>query len=107
MMGMAFVAILANLRFAMSVGAFYTSLGFSLAGMTYPDMAMPLFVRIYSSLLPVKPYVNLLVDQAMKGFDYKYDLMYLLWMIVIALFGFNFISVLKKNVYNEELWYQI
>lgn len=107
LMGMAFVAILSNLRFAMSVGAFYTSLGFSLAGMTYPDMAMPLFVRIYSSLLPVKPYVNLIVDQAMKGFSFRYDLIYLFWMVLIALFGFSFIFILKKNVYNEDLWYQI
>lgn len=107
MMGMAFVAMLSNLRFAMSVGAFYTSLGFSLAGMTYPDMAMPLFVRIYSSLLPVKPYVNLIVDQAMKGFNCKYDLIYLFWMILILAFGFSFIVFLKKNVYNEDLWYQI
>lgn len=106
-MGIAFVAILANLRFAMSVGAFYTSLGFSLAGMTYPDMAMPLFVRIYSSLLPVKPYVNLIVDQAMKGINYKYDLIYLFWIILILLFGFSFIFILKKKVYNEDLWYQI
>lgn len=107
MMGMMFVALLSNLRCAMSVGAFYTSLGFSLAGMTYPDMAMPLIVKIYSSILPVKPYVNLLVDQAMKGFCFKYDLIYLFWMFLIALFGFSFIFILKKNVYNEELWYQI
>lgn len=107
MMGMAFVAILSNLRFAMSVGAFYTSLGFSLAGMTYPNMAMPLFVKIYSSILPVKPYVNLIIDQALKGFNFRYDLIYLFWIILIALFGFSFIFILKKNVYNEDLWYQI
>lgn len=106
-MGMAFISLLSNLRFAMSVGAFYTSLGFSLAGMTYPNMAMPLFVKVYSSILPVKPYVNLIVDQAMKGFSFKYDLIYLFWMILIALFGFLFIIILKRNVYNEDLWYQI
>ena len=107
LMGLAFVALLSNLRFAMSVGAFYTSLGFSLAGMTYPDMAMPLFVRVYNSLLPVKPYVNLLIDQAMKGLNFKYDMGYLFWIIAIGLIGFSTIFLLKKNVYKEDLWYQI
>lgn len=107
MMGLVFVAILANLRLAMSVGAFYTSLGFSLAGMTYPNMAMPLFVRMYSSILPVRPYVNLIVDQALKGFKFQYDLVYFVWILAIALFGLSFILLLNKKVWNEDLWYQI
>ena len=107
LMGLAFVAVLSNLRFAMSVGAFYTSLGFSLAGMTFPNMGMPLFTRLYSSLLPVRPYVNLLIDQAMKGFMLKYDLIYLFWIMAIGLLGTMFVPLLKKHANNEDLWYQI
>ena len=107
LMGLAFVAVLSNLRFAMSVGAFYTSLGFSLAGMTFPNMGMPLFTRFYSSLLPVRPYVNLLIDQAMKGFMLKYDLIYLFWIMVIGLLGTMLVPLLKKHANNEDLWYQI
>ena len=107
LMGLAFVAVLSNLRFAMSVGAFYTSLGFSLAGMTFPNMGMPLFARFYSSLLPVRPYVNLLIDQAMKGFMLKYDLIYLFWIMAIGLLGTMFVPLLKKHANNEDLWYQI
>ena len=107
LMGLAFVAVLSNLRFAMSVGAFYTSLGFSLAGMTFPNMGMPLFARFYSSLLPVRPYVNLLIDQTMKGFMLKYDLIYLFWIMAIGLLGTMFVPLLKKHANNEDLWYQI
>ena len=91
----------------MSVGAFYTALGFSLAGMTFPNMGMPLFARFYSSLLPVRPYVNLLIDQAMKGFMLKYDLIYLFWIMAIGLLGTMFVHLLKKHANNEDLWYQI
>ena len=107
LIGLAFVAVLSNLRFAMSVGAFYTSLGFSLAGMTFPNMGMPLFTRFYSSLLPVRPYVNLLIDQTMKGFMLKYDLIYLFWIMAIGLLGTMFVPLLKKHANNEDLWYQI
>lgn len=107
LMSLAFVAVLSNLRFAMSVGAFYTSLGFSLAGMTFPNMGMPLFARFYSSLLPVRPYVNLLIDQAMKGFMLKYDLIYLFWIMAIGLLGTMFVPLLKIHANNEDLWYQI
>ena len=107
LIGLAFVAVLSNLRFAMSVGAFYTSLGFSLAGMTFPNMGMPLFARFYSSLLPVRPYVNLLIDQTMKGFMLKYDLIYLFWIMAIGLLGTMFVPLLKKHANNEDLWYQI
>ena len=107
LIGLAFVAVLSNLRFAMSVGAFYTSLGFSLAGMTFPNMGMPLFTRLYSSLLPVRPYVNLLIDQTMKGFMLKYDLIYLFWIMAIGLLGTMFVPLLKKHANNEDLWYQI
>ncbi|GEM_PF-1492563 len=107
MMGLCFVAVLSNMRFALSCGAFYTSLGFSMAGMTFPATAMPAFGRFYSSLLPVRPYVNLIIDQMMKGFAPKYDLNYLFWILCIGLFGASFIPLLHKHLQDEKLWYQI
>lgn len=107
MMGVLFVAILSNLRFALSVGAFYTALGFSLAGMTFPSIAMPSFAQIYSSLLPVKPFVALIIDQALRGFNPIYDIKYLIWMLAISIIGLISLPLLKKHAFNEDLWYQI
>jgi len=107
MMGVLFVSLLSNLRFSLSAGAFYTSLGFSLAGMTFPSSAMPLFGRFYSALLPVRPFVNLVVDQAMRGFNYIYDIKYLLWLFALSVFGLVSLPMLKKHIGDESLWYQI
>lgn len=107
MMGTAFISLLSNLRFAMSVGAFYTSLGFSFSGMTFPAIALPEFCKFYSSLLPIRPFVNLIIDQGLRGFNVSYDIKYILWMLAIAVPGIILLPLLKKHTQDEMLWYQL
>jgi len=104
---MMFVSITSNLRLSMSSGAFYTAMGLTFAGMTFPAMSMPAIGRFYSIFLPIRPYVNLFVDQAMKGFPIQYDLIYVCWITATALLGLSSIGLLKKHAYDEGLWYQI
>ena len=104
---MMFVAILSNYRLAMSCGAFYTSLAFTFAGMTFPVMSMPLIGKIYSSFLPIRPFVNLVIDQTLKGIPPIYDIGYLLWISGLGLMGLLSVYLLNKHVYREDLWYQI
>lgn len=101
------MAVLSNMRFAMSVGAFYTYLGFSFSGMTFPSIALPEFGNFYSALLPIRPFVNLLVDQALRGFSPVYDLKYLAWMLCLAVPGIICLPMLKKHAKTEGLLYQI
>lgn len=107
MMGTVFIALLSNLRFAMSVGAFYTSLGFSFSGMTFPAMALPEFCKFYSSLLPIRPFVNLIIDQSLRGFNISYDMKYVFWMLAIAVPGIILLPLLKKHAQDETSWYQL
>jgi ABC-2 type transport system permease protein len=65
--GVLLVAFFANLRFATSVAAFLASPAFAYAGITFPMMGMPAFARFWGSLLPLTHYLQLLVDQSMKG----------------------------------------
>ena len=104
---MAFVAITSNMRLSVSSAAFYTSLGFTFAGMTYPAFAMPLFAKMYSAALPIRPFVAILVNQTMRGLNFKYDLIYVLWLLILASISFLTIFILKKHVHNEDLWYKI
>ena len=107
LVGMMFVAITSNLRLSMSSGAFYTAMGMTFAGMTFPAMSMPAIGRLYSVFLPIRPYVNLFVDQAMKGFQVQYDLIYIYWITAVGLMGLSTIGLLKKHANDEGLWYQI
>jgi ABC-2 type transport system permease protein len=65
--GVLLVALFANLRLATSVAAFLASPAFAYAGITFPTMGMPPFARLWGALLPLTHYLELLVDQAMKG----------------------------------------
>lgn len=106
-MGTLFVAILHNCRKAMSLGGVYTSLGFSLAGMTFPSFAMPAFVQVYSAILPVRPFVALIVDQALKNVPFVYDMPYIYWLFAFVVVGLCALPLLKKHVGDKTLCFGI
>ncbi len=72
--GIAFVEILGNMRFALSSGAFYTSLGFTFAGLTFPATSMPFLIHLYTWLIPLKSYLKIFYDQTLKDISWTYDL---------------------------------
>jgi ABC-2 type transport system permease protein len=78
-------------------------LGFSLAGMTFPSFAMPTFVRVYSAMLPVRPFVALIVDQALKGVPFIYDISYIYWLFAFIVVGLCALQLLKKHLGDETL----
>ncbi|HPO12202.1 MAG TPA: ABC transporter permease [Candidatus Hydrogenedentes bacterium] len=66
-LGICFLAVFANLRMALSVGALFASPAFAFSGASFPVAAMPLFGRIWSQLLPVTHYLKLFIDQSLRG----------------------------------------
>lgn len=65
--GMLIISMTANLRLALSVSGFYASTAFAFGGVTFPLMGMPLFAKLWSSILPLTYYIKIFVDQSMKG----------------------------------------
>ena len=61
------VAWTANLRFASSVAALYSAPAFAFVGITFPTMGMPVAGRVWGALLPLTHYLQVLVDQSMRG----------------------------------------
>lgn len=66
-MGIVLIGCLPTLRDALSVGALYSMLGFSLSGFTYPNMAMLPFVKALSNLEPLRHYYLIYVNEALLG----------------------------------------
>ncbi|MEZ4386301.1 MAG: ABC transporter permease [Candidatus Krumholzibacteriia bacterium] len=65
--GTLLAACFANLRLATSTAAFLSTPAFAFAGLTFPAAAMPPLASAWSAVLPLTHYLNILVDQLMRG----------------------------------------
>lgn len=66
-MGIFLIGCLPTLRDAISIGALYGMLGFSLSGFTYPVMNMLPAVKALSWLVPLRHYYLIYVNEALMG----------------------------------------
>jgi len=66
-LGITLIGLLPTLRDALSIGALYSMLGFSLSGFTYPQMAMLPPVKALSCLEPLRHYYLIYVNEALMG----------------------------------------
>ena len=66
-LGITMIGLLPTLRDALSIGALYSMLGFSLSGFTYPQMAMLPPVKALSYLAPLRHYYLIYVNEALMA----------------------------------------
>ena len=66
-LGIFLIGLLPTLRDALSIGALYAMLGFSLSGFTYPNMSMLAPVKALSYLEPLRHYYMIYVNEALMG----------------------------------------
>lgn len=101
-MGVVLITILANLRLALSIGAGYSVLAFTFSGLTFPAIAMGELPRLLTHLFPFTPYVDLFIDQAMRGAPVVVSLPYLLILMVFILLPILLLPRLKKIATNPK-----
>ena len=65
--GLFIIGLFPNLRLAVSVGAIYSVLGFSLAGFTLPVEAMLPGLQGFSAIFPLRHYYLFYVQEAIFG----------------------------------------
>lgn len=61
------VAMLSNLRLALSLGGGYSVLAFTFSGLTFPIMAMSEPMQWMSRIFPFTYYTDIFIDQALRG----------------------------------------
>ena len=77
-------------RLALSIGALYSVLGFSLSGFTLPIEAMPPYIQGWSSACPLRHYYEFYVQEAIFGAGFAgwwKQVIYLLIFILLPLIG--------------------
>lgn len=77
-------------RLALSIGALYSVLGFSLSGFTLPIEAMPPYIQGLAAAFPLRPYYLFYVQEAIFGAGFAgwwKQVIYLLIFILLPLIG--------------------
>lgn len=103
-MGVVIISILSNLRFGLSIGAGYSVLAFTFSGLTFPTIAMGKFPSEVTHLFPFTPYVDIFIDQAMRGTPIVYTLHYFLIYFIFIILPFAFLPRLKSLCLNPKHW---
>jgi len=103
-MGVFIISIFPNVRLSLSLGAAYSSLAFSFAGLTFPTIAMGKAMQWFSQIFPYTHYLKIYINEAMKGLDLRYSLPSF-WILsgFIAL-PFILIPRLKQFLTNKKYW---
>ena len=105
-LGFVFMSINGNFRFGLSFAAFYVAIGFALAGVTFPVMAMPKFVQAYTSIMPLNYWVQVMLDQSLRNIPYIYDFKFLIPLLIIIFVGHIALVRLKVLAKNGTRWDQ-
>ena len=100
-MGIVLIGCLPTLRDAISIGALYSMLGFSLSGFTYPVMSMIPPVQALSNLEPLRHYYLIYVNEALMGAPVQNSLT-----PAFALCGFMLLSLCVAPRLHHALIYQ-
>ncbi len=103
-MGVFIISVLPNMRLSLSLGAAYSSLAFSLAGLTFPIVAMYPIMQWFTNLLPLTHYMNIYINEATKGLGVYYSLGSFLWLAGFIILPFTIIPRLRSFVTKEKYW---
>lgn len=100
-LGITLIGLLPTLRDALSIGALYSMLGFSLSGFTYPQMAMLPPVKALSYMEPLRHYYLIYVNEALMAAPVENSIPHML-----ALTAFMLASLLVAPRLCNALIYQ-
>ena len=100
-LGITLIGLLPTLRDALSIGALYSMLGFSLSGFTYPNMAMLPPVRALSYLEPLRHYYLIYVNEALMAGPIENTIH-----AMLALTAFMLVSLTVARRLHRALIYQ-
>ncbi len=100
-LGIFLIGLLPTLRDALSIGALYSMLGFSLSGFTYPQMGMLAPVKALTYLEPLRHYYLIYVNEALMAAPIQNSLP-----SAFALTAFMVLSLLVAPRLHRALVYQ-
>ena len=98
------VALTASFRLSLSLGGGYSVLAFTFSGVTFPTMAMIGWVQPLTMLFPYTYFMELYIDQAVRGSAWWFSMPKMAAMLLFCLLPLLAFGRLKKVLVNRKYW---
>lgn len=98
------VAVTASLRLSLSLGGGYSVLAFTFSGITFPTMAMLSVVQPFTMLFPYTYFMQLYIDQAVRGSAWWLSMQDIAAMLLFCLLPLFLLGRLKKISVTRKFW---
>ena len=101
---LAVVALTASFRLSLSLGGGYSVLAFTFSGVTFPTMAMIGWVQPFTMLFPYSYFMELYIDQVVRGSAWWYSMSKVAAMLLFCLLPLLVLGRLKRVLVNRRYW---
>ena len=98
------VALTASFRLSLSLGGGYSVLAFTFSGVTFPTMAMFSAVQPFTRLFPYTYFMELYIDQAVRGVEWWRSMSDIAAMLLFCLLPILALPRLWRVVTNNRFW---
>lgn len=98
------VALTASFRLSLSLGGGYSVLAFTFSGVTFPTMAMISWVQPFTLLFPYTYFMELYIDQAVRGVAWWHSMQDIAAMLLFCLLPLLLLGRMKRILVNRKFW---
>lgn len=98
------VAVTASFRLSLSLGGGYSVLAFTFSGITFPTMAMFSAVQPFTMLFPYTFFMELYIDQAVRGVAWWHSMQEVAAMLLFCLLPLLLLGRMKRILVNRKFW---
>lgn len=104
-LGVIFISLFKNYRFALSIASLFGMVSFSIAGFSFPVAAMDPMLQALSNLFPLRHFFLIYVDQSLNGIPFGYSAgrfaILLSFVALSLLFWRGSKTFLSRNIYED------
>lgn len=105
--GMFVVTATCNLRLSLSLCGGYSVMAFTFSGLAFPSLAFPDIINVAKYLFPFTYYVQIAIDQTMRGAPIAYSFNMLAGLVVFQLLAVFSFKKLDRVCRNKKYWGRI
>lgn len=107
LIGIFFVAILANMRFALSIASAYSIMSITFSGLTFPLIAMPKIAQIFAMVFPYTFWLKIFISQTLKGAPILETMTNMYVFFIFMLITLLSFPRLKRIMQSDRFWNKI